>query len=127
MLVAWLIQGGVGVALLRRRRATPLVLWHVLPIAVALGLWTWFTLGGPPAVGWVVFGVFVVALGVGDAMLVQRAVPLLPPGTTGIRRYPEAIRLVFTRRMPSAVVFHALFSPVVFFGALVACLLGSWG
>lgn len=127
MLVAWLVQAAVGVSLLRGRRATPLVILHVLPIAVALGLWTWFAFDGPPAVGWIVFGVLVVALTAGDAIMVRRAAGLLPPEVTGIRRYGRTLGLVFTGRLPAPVVFHALFSAVVFFGALAACLLATRG
>jgi hypothetical protein len=123
VLVAWLIQGAVGVSMLWRRRATPLVILHVLPIAVSLGLWIWFASGGPLVVGWIVFGVFTIALGFGDAMMVQGAKRLLPSGVEGVRKYVGTVGLVFSGKLPRRVVFHALFSPVVYFSALAACIL----
>jgi len=127
VLIAWLVQGAVGVSLLWGRRATALVVLHVLPVAVVLGLWIWFTAGGPLIVGWAVFAVLVFALTFGDAMMVRRATPLLAPDVSGARRYLATLGLVFRGRLPRRVVFHAVFSAVVFFGALAACLIETLG
>ncbi len=129
VLAAWIVQGSVGIALLLgwlshgRPRAAPL-LTHVAISVVALGLWVGFVASGQLVWGWSAFVLVTIGNGFGDSLLVARSRRL--SGRHGFAKdYKTAVATVFAGRLPRKVSFHALFSGVVYFGCLAACLVGT--
>ena len=133
VLIAWIVQAAVGVALLigwmRHRRSGPAgraggvpLLAHVGLVLVALGLWIAFLLTGSAWLAWTTFALLTVALSFGDVLLVRRARRMAGERAPSLRDYGAAISAVFRGRMPGRVTFHALFSPVVYFSCLGVCI-----
>ncbi|HET7723082.1 MAG TPA: hypothetical protein VFK68_00460 [Propionibacteriaceae bacterium] len=127
VLVAWLIQSSVGLANLiawRRDaggdRRGSLVL-HVSSAVVGFVLWVVFVASGSLVAAWAAFAVITFGTTFGDMLMVaghRRAT-----GTSA--SYGQTIGAVFTGHMPPRIVFHALFSPVVYFGCLAACIIAT--
>lgn len=126
VLGAWVIQASVGVSLAvswwrhgRHRAST--VRAHAAAGAVGLALWVTFVVTASAAAAWAAFVVMTVGNGYGDEMLLGRV--RSRTGTTSKRRnYPAAIAATFRGEMPPRVVFHALFSGVVYFSCLGVCI-----
>ena len=87
----------------------------------------WLAATGRVAWGWVAWVVMNVSLGAGDVLLVGRSRHRTGRAGPFARDYLTAVRAVFGRELPGRVVFHALFSPVVYFSALAACIAATVG
>ena len=130
VLIAWLVQSAVGIALLLNwwrhgRRAAPRVIVHVALGVVALGLWIALLATGAALWGWIAFALITIGNGIGDSMLVRRWRSTIGPSAGFWGDYGRAIRDVFRGRMPRAVTFHALFAGVVYFSCLAACIMAT--
>lgn len=129
VLGAWLVQAIVGSVLLagwwRHGRASlPMVVAHVAPAVLALGLWVMFVVDESVAWGWASFAAITVGNTFGDQLLIGRSRRL--HGRRSFRAdYGTAVGAVLRRRFPRPVTFHALFAGVVYFGSLAVCILGS--
>ena len=123
LLGGWLVQASVGVTLLARGRLGRTVVTHVALIVLALALWIAFLAAGERAYAWLAFGVLSVALAYGDVMLVGRWRRLHSTRSHWLRDYVSAIRGAMHGDYPPRVMVHTWFSPVVWFGALAACLI----
>ncbi len=122
VLGAWLVQATVGITLAvgwwrHGRRGAPTVVRHVTGVLLGLALWVLFTVTGAVPAAWAAFVVLTWGMGFGDEMLLGR-VSARTGSSSKRRNYPAAVRAIFRGEMPWRVAFHALFSPVVFFGAL---------
>jgi len=127
VLVAWLIQAVAGVWLLTRwlrdgGRGVSVGIAHVALVGASLAAWIVFLVTGAVMWAWISFVVLTVALFVGDSLLIGRQRQRVERVNGLWRDYGAAIAAVFRRRMPALVVFHALFSPVVYFGCLAVCI-----
>ncbi len=130
VLVVGIVQALIGLILLARwiragRRAPGVVVAHVAANLAALVLWATFVLTGTLWVAWTAFVLLTVGNGFGDAMLLSRARRLHGASDRFWKGYGDAVAAVFRGRMPPHVAFHALFSGVVYFGMLIACILAS--
>jgi hypothetical protein len=126
VLVAWLIQGSVGIALVLKRvrdgQAGPTMITHVALGITALALWLVFLLQESLLAGWLAFALITVGNSFGDYMMIQRW-----RRTSGFTSgfwpdYGRAIAAAFRGAMPRAVVFHALFAGVVYFSCVAVCI-----
>jgi hypothetical protein len=128
VLVAWIIQGAVGLTLfldwLRRepRRGARTVIPHVLLTLAGLLFWVGFTVTGALAAAWISFAIITAGNIFGDTMLLGRARRIAPDATTIRQRYAVAIVSIFRRALPRRVSFHAVFSAVVYFPCLGVCV-----
>ncbi|HWI30273.1 MAG TPA: hypothetical protein VNT50_02175 [Microbacterium sp.] len=136
ILAAWVIQAIVGVTLLvgwvrhARGADSRVVSAHVALMVVYLAPWIAFLATGAAGWAWVAFGVLLVGIPFGDAMMTRRARRVRGETNPGMRDYGLAIGMVFTGKLPPRVIFHALFAPVVFFGSLAVAIgatVGSGG
>lgn len=100
------------------RRGAALVITHVTTNLIALGLWVTHAATGEPLWAWNSFFVLTVGTAFGDVMLVHRARRLNGVTSNSGTDYGRAVTAVFRGRMPPLVIFHALFSPVVYFFCL---------
>jgi hypothetical protein len=128
VLGAWLIQASVGVALLvgwfRSGRVAPvqMVAAHVALGVAGLGLWLLFLIDSNIAAAWLAFLLITVGNGLGDGMLIRRW-RRMSGSTSGLwSAYREILRAAFHRKLPKRVVFHSLFSGVVYFSCLGVCI-----
>jgi hypothetical protein len=127
VLAAWVLQGAVGVVLLVRwaqnaASGAPRVIGHVGCALIALGLWIAFLVTASPPLAWSAFAVVTVGNTLGDVMLVSRSRRLHGDRSRGWSDYGRAIADTFRGRLPRPVVFHALFSAVVYFSCLGVCI-----
>lgn len=132
VLAVGVIQALVGVFLLVKwgrggRHAPRIVLVHVVLNLTAIAAWVVFLVTGVLWIAWTSFAVLTVGNGFGDALMLARARRVHGASDRFGRGYADALRAVFTGRMPAHVAFHALFSGVVYFGMLIACILASVG
>jgi hypothetical protein len=125
VLAAWLVQLGVGARLTlgwRRtgRRFSATAVAHIAISAAALALWIAFVATDEVAWGWTAFAAITAGLTAGDLLLVART----RRGSRGpfVRDYGRAVGAVVRRQVPGTVTFHALLSPVVWFGAIATCI-----
>lgn len=131
VLVAWLIQATVGVTLfadwLRQAhgRGARTVVAHVLPIVSGLALWVWFVATGALVMAWLAFAILTFGLTFGDAMLIARNRRRTGVTTTLWREYGSLIAALIRGQLPPRVVFHAWFSPVIWFPCLGVCIAAS--
>ena len=128
LLLAWLIQGGVGLTLFidwlrhARRRGARTVVWHLALSLSGLALWVWFVVTGALAPAWIAFAIITAGNTFGDIMLLGRARRIDPEAKTIWQRYGVAITAMARGKLPPRVSFHALFSAVVYFGCLGVCI-----
>ncbi len=131
VLAAWLIQAAVGVTLLVSwtRHAggqdAGLILPHILAMVGFLAPWTAFLTTGSALWAWAGFGVLTVFIGFGDAAMVRRARAVQGGANEGLRGYFSAIRAATSGALGKRTIFHAWFSPVVWFGSLAAAILAT--
>jgi hypothetical protein len=130
VLAAWLVQAAVGLALLaawiaRDRRSIVVVAPHVGLAVTALGLWVVFIATDRVGWGWSAFAIVTVGNGLGDYLLVGRSRQLIGTRSSLARDWARAVGVTFAGRLPGRVTFHALFSGVVYFAALAACIIAS--
>lgn len=129
VLAAWILQGTVGVGLLAGwlggRRNASTVLGHVGISVGALGPWIAFLATGDVGWGWAALGLITVGNSLGDSLLRNRWRRLTGVRSSFLRDYAGAAHAVLTRRLPTPVVFHALFAGVVYFAALASCVEAS--
>lgn len=128
VLIAWIIQGTVGVTLfigwLRHAngRSARTVIAHLALSLSGLALWAWFVVTGSIVPAWFAFAIITAGNTFGDMMLLGRARRLEPGATTLRQRYGVAISAAFRGKLPPRVAFHAVFSGVVYFGCLGVCI-----
>ncbi len=128
VLIAWIIQGAVGLSLfigwLRHAdgRNARTVIAHLVLSLSGLAFWVWFVASGLLLPAWIAFAIITAGNTLGDMMLLGRARSLAPEATTIGKRYGVAISAIFRGRMPPRVAFHALFSGLVYFGCLAVCI-----
>jgi hypothetical protein len=128
VLIAWIIQGAVGLTLfvdwLRRgpRRGARTVIPHVVLTLLGLALWVGFMVTGALAAAWISFAILTAGNIFGDMMLLRRARRIAPGATTIRQGYAAAVSSILRRALPPRVSFHALFSAVVYFPCLGVCL-----
>jgi len=132
VLMAWIVQVLIGVAVLARwlvRRPVEshfpggLVAAHILSVVAGLALWIVFVVTG---VVWWAWGAFVVLTLVntfGDRMMTL-SFRGRSARVRGWADYGAAIGEVFRFRRPLNAV-HALMAGVVYFPALAACIIAS--
>lgn len=127
VLGAWLVQGSVGIALLVRwartgRPSAVTVFTHVVLGLAGLALWTVFLMSSNVVPAWLAFGLITVGNGFGDVMLVRRWRRM--SGTTSgfWSDYGKTVGAAFRGELPKPVLFHSLFSGVVYFSCLAACI-----
>ena len=124
------IQGSVGVVLLTRwwragrHSPTPVVV-HVAFNALAILVWVAFMAFDMLALAWVSFVLLNIGNAFGDAMMIARARRENGASERFLLGYRNALAAVFQGRMPGHVVFHAIFSGVVYFTMLAACIVAS--
>lgn len=131
LLGAWLIEATVGLTLVvswlrTKRHQAGVIAAHVLPTAVAAALWATYVVTEDIVWGWVSFAIITVSLGFGDAVLLGRTKRLVGPGGSMVADYRNTVGAMLRGRLPGRVIFHAAFSPVVFFGTLAGCIAESW-
>jgi hypothetical protein len=127
VLVAWLIQAAVGLALLRpwlsTGRGIPVaVVAHALSSVTAVGFWVAFVATGRVAWGWIAFVLITIGNSFGDYVLVGRSRRLAGTRSSFFGDYRAAIGATLKGRLPKPVTFHALFAGVVYFGTLAVCI-----
>jgi len=128
VLAAWLIQATVGVTLLvswarhARGQDSGLILPHALAMVGFLAPWTAFLTTGAALWAWAGFGVLTVFIGFGDAAMVRRARTVRGEAGSGLRDYFPAIRVAMSGALGRRTIFHAWFSPVVWFGSLAVAI-----
>lgn len=128
VLVAWIIQGAVGLTLFldwfrrRSRRGARTVISHVLLSLLGLVSWVGFMVTGALVAAWTAFACITVGNILGDVMLLGRARRIAPEADTIRRRYAVAISSILRGTLPRRVSFHALFSAVVYFTCLGVCI-----
>jgi lipid-binding SYLF domain-containing protein len=125
VLAAWILQGAVGVRLLAgrlRQRGTWTVLGHVGLSVGGLGPWIAFLETDDAVWGWAALGLITVGNSLGDSLLRKRWLRMGRVSSSFLRDYAAAVRAVLMGRMPTFVVFHALFAGVVYFSAVAACV-----
>lgn len=130
VLAAWLVQAAVGLALLagwitHGRRNIVVVVTHVGLSVAALGLWVAFLATDRVEWGWSAFAIVTIGNGFGDYLLVVRSRRLIGTRSSFAKDWAGAAGAAFTGRLPGRVTFHALFSGVVYFAALAACIIAS--
>jgi hypothetical protein len=130
LLAAWLVEAAVGLTLVvswlrTKRHQAGVVAAHVAPTLVAVGLWTSYVVTERVLWGWIAFGIITVSLGFGDAVLLGRTRRLVGPGGSLVADYRNTVGAMVRGRHPQRVIFHAAFSPVVYFGTLAACVAAS--
>jgi hypothetical protein len=130
VLAAWLVQAAVGLALLagwmrHGRRNTVVVVTHVGLSVAAFGMWVAFVATDRVGWGWSAFVIVTVGNGLGDYLLVGRSRRLIGTRASFAKDWARAAGAAFTGRLPGRVTFHALFSGVVYFTALAACIIAS--
>jgi hypothetical protein len=127
VLAAWVVQGGVGIALIVRwaragRAGAFRIVAHVACALAALALWIAFLAAGLVPLAWSAFAVVTVGNTIGDTLLVNRSRRLHGDPGHGWPDYRRAIADTFRWRLPRPVTFHALFSAVVYFTCLGVCI-----
>lgn len=128
---AWTIQAAVGVSLLvswarhARGHDAGLVLTHILMMVAFLVPWTAFVATGQVVWAWLGFAILLVFIGFGDAHMMRRAQALTPDSSSGVRGYMSAVGVALRGRLGRRVTFHALFAPVIFFGALAVSIIAT--
>ena len=127
VLVTWLVQGAAGIVLLTKwlrhgRRGATTVLTHVACGVVALGFWIAFLATGAVAFAWTAFVIITIGNGIGDSMLVQRWRRTTGQTNGYWQDYGQVVKATLTGRVPASVIFHAWFSPVVYFTCLGVCI-----
>ncbi len=131
VLAAWLIQAAVGVTLLASwaRHAhgqdAGVVLPHALAMVGFLAPWTAFLTTGAPVWAWIGFGVLTVFIGFGDTAMVRRSRTVRGVSGAGLRDYWPAVRVAMSGALGRRTIFHAWFSPVVWFGTLAVAILAT--
>lgn len=130
VLAAWVIQAGAGVGLVVRmlrggRRLRPTAIVHFTLLGTALAIWVAFLAGQATWLGWLSFALMTIGNGFGDWMLVQRWRALSASRGGFWADYGKTVRAAMRGEFPKIVVFHALFSGVVYFTCLAACILAS--
>lgn len=124
------IQAAVGIVLLTRwwrtgRHSPAPVIVHVAVNATAILLWVAFMGVDVLALAWISFVLLNVGNAYGDAMMIARARRDNGASERFLLGYRNALAAVFQGRMPGHVVFHAIFSGVVYFTMLAACIVAS--
>jgi hypothetical protein len=128
VLIAWIIQGAVGLTLfigwLRHAngRNPRTVVAHLVLSLSGLAFWVWFVVTGSIVPAWIAFAIITAGNTLGDMMLLGRARRLAPEATTLAQRYGVALSAMFRGKLPPRVAFHAVFSGVVYFGCLGVCI-----
>jgi hypothetical protein len=128
VLVVWLIQAAVGVTLLvswarhENGRNGSLIVPHAAMMLAFVVPWTVFIVTGAVGWAWAGFTILLVFIGFGDATMVRRARAVTGAPNSGLRDYGPAIAVAVSGRLGRRVIFHALFSAVVFFGCLAVCI-----
>lgn len=129
VLAAWILQGAAGVALLADwfagRRDASTVLGHVGISVGGLAPWVAFLVTDDVRWGWVALGLITAGNTLGDSLLRKRWRRVTGIGSSFLRDYAGAVRAVLMFRLPTPVVFHALFAGVVYFAALASCIAAS--
>lgn len=124
VLGAWIIQALVGVTLfvswLRhgRGQSARLIVTHAVMMVSFLVPWVAFIATSAPVWAWVGFGILLVFIGFGDYAVVQRTRAVRGETNRGLRDELLAVKMALSGRFGRTLVFHAIWSPVVFFGAL---------
>lgn len=95
---------------------------HVALGVGALALWVTSTVTGVLVWAWAAFALLTVGNGVGDSLLIARSRRTRRRSEGFFPDYGAAIAGVFRGEMPWTVVFHALFSGVVYFTCLGVCI-----
>jgi hypothetical protein len=128
VLVLWIIEGAVGLTLFvswlrhAQGRGARNVVTHLVMMLAGLAFWVWFVASGALLPAWTAFAIITVGIGFGDAMLLGRARRFSPEATTLGKGYAAAISALRRGRLPWRVVFHAWFSPAVYFTCLGVCI-----
>lgn len=129
VLVAWIIQALVGVWLFAgwvrhgRGASASAVLTHAALGFVGLGLWIVYVATGGLAWAWLAFAAMTVGNVIGDSVMLIGRTRRLHGGSQGYwKDYGAAVQATLRRRLPPKVVFHTLFSAVVYFPCLAVCI-----
>ncbi|KHK98619.1 hypothetical protein LK09_06605 [Microbacterium mangrovi] len=124
VLGAWTVQAVVGVTLFvgwlrhgRGHSARPIVTHAITMVSFSVP-WIAFLATGLPLWAWVGFGILLVFIGFGDYAVVQRTRAVRGETNPGLRDELLAVKAALSGRFGGRLVFHALWSPVVFFGSL---------
>ena len=126
VLLAWLIQSSVGVSLLvswwrEGGRGSAIVVTHVGAGLLGLALWVGFLGTGSVVPAWLAWAVITIGNGFGEVMLLGRS--RTKTGPRSLRKdYAATIAAALRGELPPRVVFHALFSGVVYFTCLGVCV-----
>lgn len=126
-LVGWVVNIVLGLVLLlrmlRSRRQVPsLAYYHLVTAFVGLGFWIGFVATGSVALAWIGFAVLFVHNTFGDRLRMKGWRKRNP--TAQGNAYFQAVLYTAKRPLPAV---HAMLSGVVFFPALAAALISSWG
>src|SRR5690242_14208399 len=126
-LVGWVLNIVIGLVLLTRllrarRQVPPLAYYHLVTALTGLGFWIGFVATGSAVLAWIGFAVLVVHNTFGDRLR-MKGWRKRNPAAQG-NTYFQAVMYTAKRPLPAA---HAIISGVVFFPALAAAVLSSWG
>lgn len=129
VLVAWIVQAAVGVWLLvgwirhGRGASASAVLSHVVLGVAGLAMWIAFVQTDALAWAWLAFAAMTIGNAIGDSvMLIGRTRRLRGESLGFWRDYGAAVSATFRGEFPRHVVFHTLFSAVVYFPCLGVCI-----
>jgi hypothetical protein len=124
VLGAWVVQVAVGVTLFvgwirhGRGQSARLIVTHAIMMLSFSAPWIAFIVTGVPVWAWVGFGILLVFIGFGDYAVVQRTRAVRGEINPGLRDEWHAVKMALSGRFGRPLVFHAFWSPVVFFGAM---------
>jgi len=123
-LVGWVANIVLGLVLLfrARRHVPPLAYYHLVTAFVGLGLWIAFMATDSAVLAWAGFAVLTLHNTFGDRLRMKGWRKRNP--TAQGNAYFKAVLYTAKRPLPAV---HAMISGVVFFPALAAAVISSWG
>ena len=105
----------------RWRPGATIVVTHVAAGLLGLALWVGYLGTGSVAPAWLAWAVITIGNGFGEVMLLGRS--RSNTGPRSLRKdYRATIAATLRGELPARVVFHALFSGVVYFTCLGVCI-----